>query len=180
MELLNEMFKTYQHSACRIETLPIYKIIGDEWDRYQSFTNGQPCEKYNSSGWADMLRNYKAIDKTVERIRIVPKELNSYLIFEFEACYVQNIVAGEKINVIDSTEYNKLVTPETSGDYWIFDNKEVLYMEYDKDGTFLKSCLIEDEKTKNSCINFYNILKQKTYPTNEILKKIRNNIVTLN
>ena len=172
------MFKTFKKSASRIETLPQYKIIGDEWDRYQSFTKGECLEKYNSSSWAKMLRDYKKIGKTVERIRVVPNELNSYLIFEFD-CYVQSIMAGEKINVVDKSEYDKLVNSKTIGDYWIFDNHDVLYMEYDADGVFLKSRLIEDDEIKKECIKFYNILMQKTYEPSNILKKIRNNIVKI-
>lgn len=179
MELLNQMFKTFKKSACRIETLPIYKIIGDEWDRYNLFANGQPCERYNSLGWSNMLSNYKKVNKSVERIRVIPNELNSYLIFEFEACYVQNIVAGEKIKVIDKSEYDKLVTEAVKGDYWIFDKEKVLYMEYDKDGTFLKSHLIKDDKLKSDCIKFYDILAKETYEINKVLKKIRNNTILI-
>lgn len=179
MKLLNEMFGSFNYSACRIETLPIYKIIGDEWDRYQLFINGEIREKYNSSGWSNMLSNYKEIGKSVERIRVIPEELNSYLRFEIEACYVQNMIAGEKIKMIDKSKYDKLVTSITKGDYWIFDNDKVLYMEYDEDGAFLKSNLIKDDKVRKECIKFYNVLNEKTYEINEVLKKIRNTTINL-
>ena len=178
MELLNEMFKNFKKTACRIEALPQYKIIGDEWERYQAFTKGEYREKYNSSSWPKMLKDYKKMGKVVERIRVVPNQLTSYLIFEFN-CYVQSIIAGEQINVVDKSEYDKLVNSKTRGDYWIFDNKDVLYMEYDEEGAFIGSRLIEDNEIKNECIKFYKILMQKTYEPKDVLQKIRNATVKI-
>jgi len=179
MNLLTEMFDKFEKSACRIETLQQYKIVGNEWERYLSYTQGVPMKQYNAIGWADMLYSHKEHGKRVERIRVVPQKLNSYLVFEFEACYVQNIVAGENITVINYSEYEKLINSDTQGDYWIFDEKYLLFMEYTSEGEFIKSKLIDDDKIVTQCVQLYNKLLKHSYPVNQVLSKIRNQQVEI-
>lgn len=166
MELMNKLFDSFQKTAQRIETLPAYSVPENDI-RYHSYNSGTILDNYSSQNWCKSIKNWTEQGKTIERIRVVPKKFNPYLSFEF-TCYEKNILAGEKISAIYEDDYRKICNK--TGDIWIFDSNTFLQMNYDENGTFIGSELIEDD----SFMEIFNKLKESSFDIEKIYQKIRN------
>lgn len=174
MNQLINMLNNFKYSAKRLESLPIYKIENSEWEEYQRYIEGIPEYYFEPSNWYKNVKSHTDSGGVVERIRVIPEKLNTYIAFEFETGYVPHSLAGETILTIDNKTY--LETPLTTakmGDFWIFDESNVLFLEYDEEGRFIKSELITNTKTVQIYIDYYEKIKKYTKNFNSTLKLIR-------
>lgn len=122
-----QMFSDFEHSAYRLEILPAYRVPS-ETERLRQFAEGLPPEP---SSWVATVRAATRAGKAMRRVRLVP-ELTEYLRFEFTWGYPFNSEAGEQISVIEPADVADIQLP---GDYWLLDDRTVVLMHYDTDGT---------------------------------------------
>jgi len=178
MKTFEEMLKKFKYSMERIETLPIYQDDIDEQE-FKNYKNGIPENCSELCEWHNTIK--KALNNAgyIERIRILPNKMNIYLAYEFETGYVQNSLIGEKIYTLSLDEYEKNKEDDnfTAGDYWIFDREHVLQLNYDENGRFLNSTLIEDEQQRLKAINFYIKLRKNAENFQNTLKRLRNRTI---
>lgn len=172
MKQLNKMLNNFKHSALRIETLPVYKIPG-EWEEYLRYVNGVPEFSFEKNEWIKKIEKVTSNGGAMKRIRVVPNDINTYLKFEAETGYVPNFAAGEQILTLSSEKYNSLVEDDLKGDYWIFDETEVLKLNYDTNGKFNGSTLIVEKEKRNKIIKLFHTLYNVSDDLSTLLKSIR-------
>ncbi|MDD3340881.1 MAG: hypothetical protein PHN72_01580 [Bacilli bacterium] len=174
MDELMKHLNGFKISARRIETLPVYKIEDDEWEEYQNYINGVPEHSFEPSDWFRTVVQHTKNGRVVERIRVIPEEINPYIIFEFETGYVPHSVAGEKIHTISIEKYNALLSQIKKGDFWIFDDETVLEMIYSDDGKFLGTNVVDESFAVQEFIRSYDKIKKDADDFSAVLKIIRN------
>lgn len=166
MELLMNYFKSFKKTAQRIEALPEYNA-SESNKSFFYYNNGNITEDYSDAGWCKNIKEWVNEGKSIERIRVIPKKFNPYLSFEF-TCYEKNILSGEKFFAIYEKDYKKIC--EELEDVWIFDSKNFIKLNYDTDGKFINSELINNKDYNE----IYRKLKENTFDIQEIFKIIRN------
>lgn len=114
-------------SAFRLETLPEYRVAGED-GLLERFRAGLPMPDGFNSAWHERLRSYRRSGKAVQRVRIVSRPLTDYQRSQFEWGYPGNSEAGEDIRVLDSDD--EVVRELPAQDFWLFDDRTVVLMHY--------------------------------------------------
>jgi hypothetical protein len=74
----------------------------------------------------------------MQRVRIVQTPLTEYQRFQLSWGYPENTAAGEEIYILDKEPPGLL-----SVDFWLFDDEQVIVLEYDDEGRFLRPVVAE-------------------------------------
>lgn len=131
---LDDPWRTFQHSAFRLETLPEYRVPREagELERYLA---GKPMRADYNSAWHATIRKKAESGAFMQRVRIVRPPLTDYQRRQFDWGYPGNLQAGEDTRVLDGQRADELGLPDW--DFWFFDDRVVLRMKYESDGTYL-------------------------------------------
>jgi hypothetical protein len=132
------LFTSFQRSAFRLETLSEYRVP-QESEAFSSFLAGQPLPPAPDPEWTAWIAQSTAAGKILERVHVVPSRLTPYLGFEIAWGYAHSAHAGERIRLLVHDELANLFADLPYGDFWLFDDKVVVQMEYDRDGRFLSA-----------------------------------------
>jgi hypothetical protein len=135
---LGKLFETFRVSAFRLETLPEYRVPQDaEW--LQAFRNGEsrPQER-DDRPWLTTVRRAIARGAQMQRVRLVETPLTQYQRFQFSWGYPENTDAGEEISILDYRPDGLLEV-----DFWLFDDRTAVVLEYDDGGRFLRAVVAE-------------------------------------
>ncbi|MFW6691791.1 DUF6879 family protein [Streptomyces sp. MAR4 CNX-425] len=122
----------FTREAWRLETLPVYRVPGEDGD-IRDFMAGRRLDPESySSAYTEGLRRIKSAGKSKGRVHIVRRPLTDYLRFEF-MYYDVHARAGDDIRILDVTDRPNPL--DGVQDFWLFDRSEVVLMNYDADGT---------------------------------------------
>jgi hypothetical protein len=121
--------QNFKRSAFRLETLPQY-LVPQEEEMLARFKRGEEVRMPDDHPWLVRVRQHVVSGKAMRRVRVVTYPLTDYLRFEL-AMYRQTVAAGEDIRVCSSPEIAGY------GDWWLFDDRVVVTMNYDEAGHFL-------------------------------------------
>lgn len=124
---------TFEHTAFRLEVQPFY-TVDYELESVAAFVAGQPVpptEVPELAQWFDYLREQTDAGRTIERVRVQPDPPTDYQRWER---YVGrwNAGAGERIGYITPERAAAAGIP-IEHDWWLFDSKRILRMEFDED-----------------------------------------------
>ncbi|WFB07843.1 hypothetical protein LRS74_12900 [Streptomyces sp. LX-29] len=126
------MFRDFRSEAWRLETLPVYRVP-QEADEFARFLAGEPLVVPESDDWTKLVRRHRRNGGTVGRVHVLRRPLSDYLRFEFARYYAPQVRVGEDIRILDVTDRgNPLADVQ---DFWMFDRRTVVLMNYDSDGT---------------------------------------------
>jgi hypothetical protein len=91
---LGQLFRSFRHSAFRLECLPSYAVTeDDEAQAFYQWLNGeQPQEK--ECEWPKLVASAVA-GKSMQRVRLVSEPPSQYLRFQMAWGYPANVAAGE-------------------------------------------------------------------------------------
>ena len=131
-EELGRLLNGFEHTAYRLELLPAYDEDSEK-AALASFTAGREPEIYPGRlGWLERLRAARDAGKVMQRVHVVAEPLSDYLRFEIGWAYGQSRDAGEDIRILPAD----LAPPVVTGavDYWLFDSRTLVRMEYDDRG----------------------------------------------
>lgn len=124
--------QSFRREAWRLETLPVYRVPSEDGD-IRDFLAGQRIEPLHySSGYTEGLRKIRAEGKSKGRVHIIRRPLTDYLRFEF-MYYDVHARAGDDIRILDVTDRANPL--EGVQDFWLFDQSEVVLMNYEADGS---------------------------------------------
>jgi len=145
---IEDLFRGIRSEAFRLELLDCYHIKG-EWEQFQQFKKGKDIVADDETEqFYQIIRRYVSEGKKIIRVHVIPKKPTDYLKFEIKTGYVPQLRAGAKIYLLYQEEYNHLLQPDFNpNDFWLFDNRVVVELIYDKEGHFLKERSVKDEKT---------------------------------
>lgn len=131
---LDEYTDRFDHDAFRHESLDTYTVASDG-DAFRAWLAGRPADPEVTGPWGAWVRDQRARDATVRRLRTLTGPPSDYVRFEAEVFYTANTAAGEEIRILDLTERRAprgLLTAE----YWMLDGRRVALMRYHPDGRF--------------------------------------------
>ncbi|UWE11443.1 DUF6879 family protein [Actinacidiphila bryophytorum] len=124
-------FAGIKREAWRLETLPQY-LVPQEAAEFAAFREGRPPTSSASSSYMERVSRQCAEGKSNGRVHIVTRPLSDYLRFEFGRYYGPHSEAGDEIRILDVTDRPNPL--DGVQDFWMFDQAEVVLMNYDADG----------------------------------------------
>jgi hypothetical protein len=131
MKTYFEKFKKY---AFRLELLQKYDIDLEK-ESFLKFKKTAKIAKTNNMEWLKTLDHIKKRKVKIQRIRVIIEPVSSYIKYEIKS-YQNNIKHGEEIFFIKESDFKKTNT-KINHDYWLFDDKRVLKLKYNKKGKYL-------------------------------------------
>ena len=136
---LKKLFINAKESCFRFEGLESYDTESER-GAYQSFLNGEadlPASQ-EQDGWLRDIAEFKKNGKLMQRVRLVPAGNKSYFDFEIAWSYKKSALSGEDIYFIKASNVPKVgILP--GYDFWLFDDKTLVKMNYDNNGKFLSA-----------------------------------------
>lgn len=129
-----DYFNNFKKYAFRLELLQKY-TVEEEKEILEHFLKTGKLKKKEMGEWYKIITNAIERGTIMERVHVIKKPLTDYLRFELES-YKLTTKNGEKVFLLSQEEFNKIKT-SISSDFWMFDDKIVLKMNYDKEGRFL-------------------------------------------
>lgn len=140
---LTEQLKTFEREAFRLEILDEYNIPASA-ENLRAFLAGEPQPVDYNRGWVETVRAATQAGKRMYRVHIVSRPLTDYLRYELGWGYVKNMTGGEEFFILDTTD--KPNPLPAAPDFWLFDEKKPVVMEYDESGAFLGPDFLPEEK----------------------------------
>ncbi|WP_130799349.1 DUF6879 family protein [Streptomyces otsuchiensis] len=125
-------FAGITREAWRLETLPQY-LVPQEAEEFSAFREGRSLTPYTSSAYSERVSRQRSEGKQNGRVHIVSQPLSDYLRFEFSRYYRVHVEAGDSVRILDVTDRSNPL--EGVQDFWMFDQSEVVLMNYEPDGT---------------------------------------------
>jgi hypothetical protein len=136
---LEKMLINAKESCFRFEGLESYDVERER-DAYQAFLNGEanfPASQ-EQEDWFKEIVEFKKNGKLMQRVRLVPDGNRSYFDFEIARIYKKAALSGEDIYFITAANIAKAGTMPVY-DFWIFDDKTLVKLNYDNKGSFLSA-----------------------------------------
>lgn len=127
----SDLFREFTRSAFRLETLQTYTMPREQ-PSIAKFLAGEPKHADHNASWHETVRSLVAAGRTVQRVKVVRRPLSDYLRYQFAWTLPGNTAAGEDYRILDLTD-RKIDLPEQ--DFWLFDDKTVLLLNFNPDGT---------------------------------------------
>jgi hypothetical protein len=158
-----EFFDSYEQSAFRLETLPVY-AMADEEDEFRRFLAGEKPPEGHHYSWLDRVARFRRTGRIIQRVHVVRQPLTDYLRYEFEWAYAFNVKAGEEIKILDVTERDNLGLPDE--DFWMFDEHRVVRMLYRPDGSQIGRELLDDPDIE-TYLRYRDIALERSVPFEE-------------
>jgi hypothetical protein len=135
---LGKLFESFRVSAFRLECLPAYDVTEDaEREAFRCWKSGEerpPVERE----WLLTVRRAVGRGARMQRVRMVSTQLTEYQRFQFAWGYQENTAAGEEISILDHEPPGLLRV-----DFWLFDDRTAVVLEYDDAGRFLRAVMAE-------------------------------------
>ncbi|MBV9163049.1 MAG: hypothetical protein JO281_16170 [Pseudonocardiales bacterium] len=133
-----QLFRTFEHTAFRLETRDQYKSA-NETEALRQFIAGEPVDLGWFQNWLTMIREAASQGRRFTRVRVVSMPLTDYSRFGV-FCSEHTNAAGEDIRYLKRDEAVDL--PDY--DYWLFDSRKLVRMHFDDEDNFLGGEIIED------------------------------------
>ncbi|MFE9612760.1 DUF6879 family protein [Streptomyces sp. NPDC006012] len=129
-EDFSHLFKTFERTAFRLETLDEYDVDEEREDIARFLAGEDMGPDWGDNPW---VRSMTDKGKQVSRVHVLRSPLTEYLRYEL-AAYPGNIKAGESIGIIDLSEQDVSGLPDH--DFWMMDDRDVYRMHYTPQGKF--------------------------------------------
>jgi hypothetical protein len=133
-------FDAHEREAFRLETRQSYGVKSEQ-DEYEHFLSTGQLDIPDTDQWLTRLRNFRRTGRWVGRVHVLSRPLTDYLRYEF-AVYGFTVKAGEDVRILDVTDTPDPGLPRQ--DFWLFDERAVVIMEYDHDGNQLGREFLND------------------------------------
>jgi hypothetical protein len=134
----NALFRTFEHTAFRLETRDQY-VSPSETAALEQFIAGQPVDLGWFQGWLGMIQEATAEGRRFARVRVVTRPLTDYSRFGVFCSQYTN-AAGEDIRYLARSDAAGL--PDY--DYWLFDSRLLVRMHFDESEGFLGGQILDD------------------------------------
>ena len=159
-------FERFTREAWRLETLPQY-LMPQEKEEFAAYRAGARIapEKVTNE-YTERLRRQAAEGRTQGRVHVVTRPLSEYLRFEFHHYYKAHTMAGEQIRILDVTDKPNPLTGVQ--DFWMFDQFEVVLMNYHPDGRQISREVHDGDP--ESFVEYQRIAVSESIPFEEYVK----------
>jgi hypothetical protein len=134
------LFQTFEHTAFRLEVRDRYNAPR-EAEPLRRFLAGELDNFEWSGGWMNMIREATAKGRLFSRVRVVSVPLTGYSRFGLRGAQFTG-EAGEDIRYVTREVAQQNGLP--NHDYWLFDSRKLVKMNFGEDDRFLGAEVIED------------------------------------
>jgi hypothetical protein len=139
-DILDECFRSFRHSALRLETLPAYSA-SSEAERIQAWRQGRarPERSVRTSEYLREVATNVLAGRERTRVRIVDHPLSEYCLYQM-AGYIESAAAGEQIRIVVRGGGSEQARQDLNvvSDFWFFDQGTqgecAVLLEYDARG----------------------------------------------
>jgi hypothetical protein len=163
-------FDRFQRSAFRLETLPAY-IAPGEAERIEAFRRGEarPVRSVRTDRWLARIAVTTATGgKSWQRVRVLDDPLTFYQAYQIRG-YLESQAAGDDIRIA-----SRRGLPLAKTDFWLFDERLVMWLHYDVNGLWLGADLSDSPRDVADCLAARNAALAASVPLNEYLATHRN------
>src|SRR5712692_3371864 len=148
-EEFDQAFRSFKRSAFRLETLPRYRVGGEDESIARFLAGEEPPPNERKGAWTDLIRSNMAAGKRMHRVHLIRGPLTDYLRWEIEWGYPPNVEAGEEIGILHVQDSD---LPELgTEDFWLFDDELAVRMDYDSEGHWLGAAPLTDPDFVEDC-----------------------------
>lgn len=166
-------WRTAKETIFRLEILPLYTVSG-EMERLNKFLCGEPYLDEELLNWMNLVKKTRASGVSVKRVRIVTLPLSNYLRFEID--FWNKLDDAQQVFFIIQEKYDEIVASlkMVPSDYYFFDDKILLKMDYTPAGNFiamnqvvdadslaayreLKGALLESSESLHDLVEHYSL-----------------------
>jgi len=175
MDELSRLFEEYRTEAFRLELLPQYKVEG-EWENFEIFLSTGNIIQDN-----DLKEYLKDVDFKITagakhiRARVLENPPNSYQIFETQVGYIPSYKLGTELYFINRSDFEEVIRTYFKDcskikDFWLFDNKDVVFFNYDNQGQWLGYEIGSKEDLK-MCVKLKSLIIERSFDLMFFLEK---------
>jgi len=145
---LNDLCRGIRTSFVHLETRDAYGTEV-ELPHLAKWLRGEPDDFAWLDWWLDMLRGHRAAGRTCRRARIVSEPVSDYQ--RWTLSHAEMFVdAGEDIRYVPRPSLVSVSLPG-SGDFYVFDDRIVLFLHYAGNGTNTAFEVTDDPATVRMC-----------------------------
>jgi hypothetical protein len=164
LDELRELCRGIGTSFEHLETRDSYGTE-TELPHLAAWRQGEPDDYEWLQWWLDMLRSHRAAGRTCRRARIVSEPVSDYQ--RWVLSYVHLFTdAGEDTRYVPRPRLKPVQLPG-SGDFYIFDNKTVLFLHYSGTGTNASFELADDPGIVRTCREAFDSVWELAVPSGE-------------
>ena len=145
---LNDLCRGIQESFTHLETRDAYGT-DVESPHMAKWRRGEADDFAWLDWWLQMLRGHRAAGRTCRRARIVSEPLCDYQRWTLSHAHLF-VDAGEDIRYLPRRGLTNLCLPG-SGDFYVFDQRLVLFLHYAGTGTNASFEITEDPQVVHTC-----------------------------
>lgn len=147
-EELNDLCRGISTSFAHLETRDAY---GTEVEspHMAKWRRGETDDFAWLGWWLEMLRGHRAAGRTCRRLRVVSEPVSDYQRWTLSHAHLF-VDAGEDIRYAPRPRLATIALPG-SGDFYVFDNRLVLFLHYAGNGTNTAFEITEDPDTVAFC-----------------------------
>lgn len=144
------LFDQFKRTAFRLETLPAYRVGGQEAAALAAWSEGRPRPERSvrTQPWLARVAATTAQGKRWRRLRVLDEPLTDYQRYQLTSgSYLESMACGDETLLITPTVHEQWV--RRIGDFWLFDHGEAteraVAMNYSADGEYLGFAEIADQ-----------------------------------
>jgi hypothetical protein len=148
----DDIFRTFERSAFHLEVEDSYHTP-DELPPFEKFLNGQPDDFAWHRPWLSLVRKATSSGRRIERVRVVSVPHVDYTRWGLTVARL-NIEAGEDIRWLPRPHATGIAL--TADDYWLIDERRVVFTVFAPDGTFSGGAETVDPVIVDRCLHVRN------------------------
>jgi hypothetical protein len=153
-----------ERSAVHLEMRDDYTPVSPGFIPWQEGYKGAPTNE-GSQAWRALVAETVARGVAVRRARIVSEPLSSYVQYEYDITSDHNIKAGELVSWLPRSRTSEMMLP--GNDFWIFDNRIVMFQLFAGNGAFVDATLTEDPEVVSRCVDAFEVIWSRATPHDE-------------
>jgi Family of unknown function (DUF6879) len=129
-EEFRRLCETFEHTAFRLETRDRY-VDDEEQEPLRRFLAGEPPDDAWFMDWYEVVEQFVAEGRRMERVRVVSEPHSDYTRFGIDLARRLNVPSGEDIRYLPRHRAEELNLPDE--DFWLLDSSRVLIVHFDGD-----------------------------------------------
>lgn len=149
----SEIIAGAQRSAIHLEMRDSYTPSDSAFLAWQASRSISEEDKNADQEWFDLVRSHTARGVEFRRARIVSEPITGYIRFEYETTSELNVAAGEQVRWLPRRQASDLRLP--GNDFWVFDERLVLFHHFSGDGEVLDHELSDDPGAIKLCVSAF-------------------------
>jgi hypothetical protein len=165
-DAFHAVFRSFERTAFHLEVRDFYRTP-EEAAPFQRFLDGEPDDATWQRPWLDMVREVTEAGRSVRRLRVVTVPSSDYTRWLLSISGF-NVEAGEEIRWLPRTAPEGL--PAGDDDFWLFDDRRVVFTLFEPDGTFAGGAATDDPAIVRHCVRARTALWAAGIPHDDYLK----------